>query len=398
MRDSGNGGNHDVDFAGRLAESPGVTELVAQALREEDGSADPYLRARRLIEDELRARPDEIPEWDFRRAAGQLRASGLRAESNVLARIADTSGLLAEVSQDWHGRYLGRPPTVDEENDARRLNTGQVTILDRAQAPGCDGALYVSARLEVPGGACPLAVVITTDAGAEEVVTGFRHEYEHQAWRSDRGLSNRASERAEPCDGPLDSAVTGPWCRAAREELVLAFLMRGGALGFGIDDAGSGTGRLQTHTFSTYSRSECFTAVRTAGLLARGNGDELTPDVALRELERRLLRAPGWAADQIGWPFGRLALAYARRLAATPVTREEARASARKLLLDDTVAANNAHTRWPSQRATWQLSRQPGLVDGLDGRRSGRRGSRASRVPRPRRPGDPPPPGPASRI
>jgi hypothetical protein len=370
MRDSGNEG---IDFAALLAESPGVARHLRQVLCEEDGTADPYLRARRLIEDELRAVPDEIQEWDFRRAAGRLRAVGCGEESGVLARIADTSGLLAEVSRDWHGRYLGRPPTVDEENDARLLNTGQVKILERTQTPGCDGALCVPAIAELPGGACRLAVVITADAGAEEVVTGFRHEYAHEAWLSDRGIWS-----ADPPGGPLDSAVTGPWCRTAREELVLAFLMRGGDLGSGLGDS-SGTGRLQARTFSTYSRSECFTAARTAGLLARGNGEELSPDHTLRELERRLLRAPGWAADHIGWPFGPLALAYARRLAATPVTAKEARTAARKLLLDDAIAARNAHTRWPSRRGAWQLIRQPGRPAGA--RTAAGRERRESRDP-----------------
>jgi hypothetical protein len=388
------GGGHDDDgFAGRLAGSPAVGQLLRAALREEDGTAAPYLRARRLIEHELHAMPDEIGEWDFRHAAGRRQATGHQAESGILARIADTSGLLAAVSREWHGLYLGRPPTVAEENDARLLNTGQVTLLDRTQTPGCDGALYVPARLDTSDGTSPLAVVVTTNAGTEEVVTGFRHEYAHDAWLADR-LTGFDGTPA----GPLDSAVTGPWCRTSREELVLAFLMHSGDLGFELDPGTGSSARLQARMFSTYSRSGCFTACRTAFYLAPGDGEELRPGLVMRELERLLLCAPGWAGDYVGWPFGELALSYARRLAVAPVPPEQARAAARELIRDDVLAARNAHARPLSHRARWRVMPQQRPGSGLDACDPGRRhgGPEGSRLwlPEQREPGDPPGPLP----
>jgi hypothetical protein len=351
--------NGEGGFDVLLAHDPDIARYARAVTGDGDGTMDPYLRARRLVEYELNAGPDGIPEWDFRRAAGKLRAAGHRDESDVLARIADTTSVLDEASREWHGRYLGRPPTPLEESDARLLSTGRVRVLDRALFTGCDGARYLPARLETAGSSSPLAVVVMNDAGAEEVVLGFRHEYAHDAWLSDRGIRPRT-----PGSGPLQSTVTGPWCRTAREELVLAFLMRGGDLGSG-SDPGSGSGRLQARTFSTYLRSECFLACRAAASAgSRGPAGPGEPDAMLaagpvrRQLERRMLRAPGWAADAVGWPFGNLALDYAARLSVTPVTAVQARAAARELIREDAIAARNAHVRAPARRAAWLTMRQ----------------------------------------
>lgn len=54
---------------------------------------------------------------------------------------------------------------------------------------------------------------------------------------------------------------------------------------------------------------------------------------------RRLLRAPGAMAEDIGWPNATRAMAYLHRLAETPVTEAQARASATAIARADAAAA-----------------------------------------------------------
>ena len=60
---------------------------------------------------------------------------------------------------------------------------------------------------------------------------------------------------------------------------------------------------------------------------------------------RRLLRAPGTAAEDIGWPGATRAMAYLQRLAATPVTEAQARSSAEAIAQADAAAAPSPRQR-----------------------------------------------------
>jgi hypothetical protein len=54
---------------------------------------------------------------------------------------------------------------------------------------------------------------------------------------------------------------------------------------------------------------------------------------------RRLLRAPGWAAAEIGWPGATRASGYLQRIVATPVTSAQAHAAVSAVARADAEAA-----------------------------------------------------------
>lgn len=85
-------------------------------------------------------------------------------------------------------------------------------------------------------------------------------------------------------------------------------------------------------TWTTHLRAVLYTAIRSVW-----NWDRLTPGP--REVflmyESQLLRAPAWAADDIGWPHARHAVRYFHRLAATRVTAADAYAAALSLASAD---------------------------------------------------------------
>jgi hypothetical protein len=176
---------------------------------------------------------------------------------------------------------------------------------------GLDGAWYGAAELTAAAGMSGgPAVGVTTSAGTLEVVTGFADAGARDDWMADRAPGRT---------GPLAISHTGPRCRAVLEERVLAWLLCNGG--------GSGEG-WRPHAFTTYSRSEIFLAWRAAAGNARYRGSASTE----AELRSRLLRAPAWAAPDIGWPYGQDAVAYLHRLAVTPVTLAQAQAAALELV------------------------------------------------------------------
>jgi hypothetical protein len=111
------------------------------------------------------------------------------------------------------------------------------------------------------------------------------------------------------------------------EEQVLAWLLR--------NEGGSGEG-WRPQAFTTYSRSEIFLAWRAVSQSGRcSSGDTRLVEA---ELGTRLLRAPGWAVAEIGWPRGQNTIAYLRRLVVTPVTTTMAQLAARQLVSQDRAA------------------------------------------------------------
>jgi hypothetical protein len=159
--------------------------------------------------------------------------------------------------------------------------------------------------------------VVTTRAAAVEIVTGFASQAARDAWLADRAHGN---------SGPLASVTGGPPSRAAREELALAWLLHCGKPDGPLPDW------LRAQLFTTYSRSEIFLAWNDAS-----PGATLA-DVAAA-LDRRLLRAPDWGAADIGMPGERTVPAYLRRIAATPVTEDQASTAFHDLVLEDTALA-----------------------------------------------------------
>jgi hypothetical protein len=319
-----------------LAGSPELTrELIHAAKAGGDGS-DALLRARRLLEFRLGTGPgSDISDASYRKAAAALQAAGHPAAETVGA-IAATGTELRAVAEEWRNRYANRPRSEAESRVLAQLSARRVvTAAAEEGMPGIDGAWYGRADLLTDTGSRPV-VIMTTRAGLADIVDGFASEQARQAW-----LDDRAPGRT----GPLASCGTGPPCRAVHEEQVLAWLLQ--------NRGGSGEG-WKPQAFTTYSRSEIFLAWLTAARVGPGADSAHVQ----AELERRLLRAPRWAAGDVGWPFGQDAVAYLHRLTVTPVATMMAQSAARQLLSQDKAARRSR----PAQPAFPARPRVSGTV------------------------------------
>jgi hypothetical protein len=300
-------------------------QIIAAGGRSNDAS----LNARQYLERALGADPSVVfTIADYRYAANQLPGGGRDWHRDVLESVAEIDGELRAAAPAWAGRYDRRPPTAEERHAEARLRAGEVVESGHA-AHGVDGAWYT--RAYYPRSGTP-AVVVTTSALTEAVVN-FANKPDAQAW-----LVSRAPEAA----GPLRTTETGPITRTAREEELLAFLIREPGAGA---DAAALAGNA---TFTTHLRAELFAAWRwlTAQGGAPGYG------VIANAFGRRLLRAPGTMAEDIGWPGATRAMAYLQRLAATPVTEAQARVSAEALAEADVAAAAGAPRLRPAAGVT----------------------------------------------
>jgi hypothetical protein len=348
--------------ARRILDDPGLARTVLQTLSAGRNGIDAPLRARRLVEIRLGADPrNGISDASYRRAAAALKDAGRAAEAEALETIAATGAELHATRREWQDRYAHRPRTETEIRAMTWMSSGRVKIKDYEGVTGADGALYHAAALMTDSGAVP-AVVMTSRAGFADVVDGFAAGPAMRAWLQDRALG---------ITGPLASWATGPACRAIWEEQILAWLLQNGG--------GSGEG-WRPRVFTTYSRSEIFLAWRAVSQNAPGGGDSR---LAEAELGTRLLRAPGWAVSEIGWPHGQNTVAYLRRLVVTPVTTTMAQLAARQL-----VGQDRAALRPGAKPTAYRPSLAPGEVP------------RATAIPCVLEP--PPPtalaPGPAPRI
>lgn len=284
-----------------------------------DGDA--WLLNRRVAE----AQDGTFSEEEYSEAASALRLLGHDTEADSLASIARTTTSLEKADREWRNRYRDRQPTLTEQRDAELLKTGRVQHMDTGMVAGIDGAVYTPAVLTGPAGATVPAVVVATHAGMAEVVTGFRTEDDRQAWLADRA---QPIPGREPKATPLTACSEGPDCRIAWEERILARLLTHG------DPDGKITASLSPTVFSTHTRFETYMAFLATGPYIEPNMEALRGNLATR-----LLRAPDWAATYIGRPCGHLALAYADRLAATPVTKSQAKAAVADLVREDTQSA-----------------------------------------------------------
>ena len=285
-------------------------------------SNDACLHARQFLEHALGAASGEpFTVADYRLAANLLHGQGSLALGDVLESIADTDAELRAATPSWTSRYARRPPTAEERRAEAQIRAREVVESGQAEH-GVDGAWYT--RAYYPRSGTP-AVVVTTSA-LTEIVATFANKAEAQAW-----LDSRTPQAA----GPLRTTATGPVTRTAREEELLAFLIREPGAGVGASAlAGSAT-------WTTHLRAELFAAWRwlTAEGGAPGYG------VIAEAFGRRLLRAPGTAAEDIGWPGATRAMVYLQRLATTPVTEAQARASAEAIAQADAAAAPSPRQR-----------------------------------------------------
>lgn len=311
-----------------LSDFLGVSGEALRILDEPDVT-DRWLLLRRMAEYEIRRGPaDEIGDEVFRLAAEKLREQDDEDGARAMEAIAAAGDALRNADLDWLHRYDGRPVTTAERAANDLLVKGVIWPEELDGVTGIDGASYGPVGLARDSGDLLPAVLTITHTGSLEIVSGFEDPAERNAWLTDRVLG-----RAAPVDGlppgpptAMAGAVTGPECRTQHEERILAWLLQGGTA------VGEDIRSLESYVFSTYSRSEIYLAWRSIVDSAGGEGP--VPGEVRHELARRLLRAPAWADQAVGWPFGHHALAYFDRLAATPVTRDQVESAARGLIRD----------------------------------------------------------------
>jgi hypothetical protein len=307
---------------------PAGTWLMAQSLANQDKLAtamrliaagnrsnDACLHARQFLEhalDAARGRP--LTSADYRHAADLLDGDGHAALSTVMESLAGVDGELHAAAPAWQHRYAARPQTQPERAAADQIRTGDVIESGHA-GQGIDGAHY--ARAYYPRSGKP-AVVITTSALTEEIVN-FANTADAAAWLASRSAG---------ITGPLRTTATGPSSRTAREEELLAYLIREPAAASGL------AGAAGPATFTTHLRAELFTAWRWVTAAGGAPGYSVIAEA----FGRRLLRAPVTAATDIGWPDATRAMAYLNRLATTPVTAAQAEGAATVLAAVDNAA------------------------------------------------------------
>jgi hypothetical protein len=160
-------------------------------------------------------------------------------------------------------------------------------------------------------------VVLVSTMTTRELVGGFGSEQAALSWLSSRHRDIR---------GRLAVPAVEHLPRVSLEEQLLAWLLRHPG------EAGTVTAELPGPPWTADCRHEVHAALRTA--VAAHGRQAGYPDVSA-ELGRRLLRAPRWAAAQVGWPAGDWAQQYLRRLAATYVTGPVMREAVRAITVED---------------------------------------------------------------
>jgi len=333
-------------LAGQALARPGELATVMRLIAAGGRSNDDCLHARQYLERVLGASPERpFTAGDYQHAARLLhRDAGSLALGDVMEALADTDGELRAAVAVWQARYAARPETQPERQAAAQLRAGDVKESGQA-ARGLDGAWYT--RAWYPRSGKP-AVVVTSSALSEEIVN-FANTGDAQSW---------LASRSPGTPGPLRTTETGPVTRTAREEELLAFILRDPRAGAGVAAL---TGPA---TWTTHLRAELFSAWKWAS----AEGGAPGYGVIAAAYTRRLLRAPATAAEDIGWPGATRAIAYLQRLTATPVTPAQAHTAAAALAEADAAASGprppavtavTAVTATPAPRAPLQQERRP---------------------------------------
>lgn len=312
-------------LADRAAVYAGQVTRAGQIIAAGGRSNDAALHGRQYLEYALRAdRFGPFTSDDYRYAARRLEDAGRPAHGDVLETIAAADAELRAAWPAWEHRYTGRLTTAAERDIDTQIHIGAL-IETGKPGQGVDGAWY--RRAYYPRSGKP-AVVITTSAMTEELAN-FANTEDAGRW-----LTTRSPESA----GPLATTVNGPTIRTTREEEVLAWLVRKPG------DTEAVVQLVAAVTWTTHLRAELFATMRW---LTSAGG---TPGygVIAEAFFRRLLRAPGSAAAEIGWPGAARAMTYLQRLAATTVTPGQARLSAEALARTETATVSPNGSAWPS--------------------------------------------------
>jgi hypothetical protein len=326
----------------KIAENP---RLAGDAAGHVIGNAsnDACLKARRYLEHYWAADPSCPPAGrDYREAAQALETAGQARLAELCYAIAATDDELLAASQAWTSRYTWRPATESDTVLAQLLSDGLIDLDPAGPRLGTDGAWYQPGTvtgMPAGSGAADPVVLVSTMTG-RELVTGFASEQAAQAWLRQR------SRTGEPRRRLTDPAVEH-LPRVTLEEHVLAWMLHHPRAMPG--DAQE----LRERMWTADVRHEIDAALRTATSHDLNAGyREIS-----RELGRRMLRAPAWADDQVGAPFGHWAQAYLLRLMATTVTEAAARRAFQAL------AVSADHSTRPSAPAAARPSPRPAAVE-----------------------------------
>jgi len=299
-----------------------VVSRAGRYLSDGHRSNDACLRARRYLEWRWRLDPLRLPggqEWQD--AAQYLDRSGQGAAAVVLQAAADIDGELRAVAAAWTARYAACPAGDAETALARLLTDGTVRPAGDP-VPGVDGSVYQLAdACPAPGYPAEVTVLVTTMTG-RDLAAGFATPDAALAWLS--GRSRNPGQAASGKWRPLGDPAVEHLPRVTLEEHALGWALHHAGT---LPGSGAGLGDL---AWSADCRREIAAAL---GTLTRHGEQARLPEVAA-QLARRMLRAPGWAADQVGWPAGEWAQHYLGRLAATPVRETAARQAVAALTLD----------------------------------------------------------------
>lgn len=300
----------------RLRADWDAMEMAVSLIADGPGDADTALRVRRYLEGSLGvASGYRVSGAAYTVAAHTLAAEGQTEAVTALRAIAATEAELIQGEERWANRYADRPVTPGDLKAGAMIGTRHVEPSGGWRS-GIDGAMYTLADLVPRPGAAALAVVISNSVPMFEVVSGFESQAERAEWLADRSFTRPGS--------PLDSTVTGPECRAVREERVLAWLLHQ------THGEPEPWPELPADMFTTDARSEILLAWRD--LAARTDRrDDWLVEAALNS---RLLRAPGWAQASTG-PSGANMTGYLWRLTNTVVTREAAKSAVEWLAVQD---------------------------------------------------------------
>jgi hypothetical protein len=313
-------------LAEQLVARPRVVAAVRRTIAEyapvnrDIAKVEALLRGRQVLEYAIRHGGADLTKQDYWRAGDiLLRAGGRREDAYLLYDLGGLDSELVAYRRRWEERYAARSLTTEEHRTDALLSSGRV----RGQAKewaGVDGARYAGVFWAGPRGGGWPGVVVTNSAKAAELVV-FVDDAQAQGWLADRSRGG---------DGPLRTIAHGPACRAASEEQVLAWLMRHPR------DDGIST-LISARTWTTHLRAVIFESIRSVWNWER---IKPTPKDILLMYESFLVRAPGWAADDIGWPDARHAMHYFQRVAATHVTAAETYMAALALARADATAVS----------------------------------------------------------
>ena len=212
------------------------------------------------------------------------------------------------------------------------------------RGPALDGARYALAVQRRPGSPGWRPVVIVENSAECIELVPFPAERPARAW-----IQNRARGTA----GPLRTSKTGPACRASLEDEVLAWLVETAHDGQPWDLLGQ-------VAWTSHLRAELYAASELHG---KGRASTDPGGSPLRRIRSSfthwLAFAPGWAADDIGWPDARHARAYLSRLAMTPVGEVQALRAAQALARADTEAAARAGAATPEATVAAAVTEEP---------------------------------------